>query len=85
MSLHNFQPNNILVTGGAGFIGANFIHYLLRHNKIAKIYNLDCLTYAGSKNYLDDLPESHRHYFIQGNICDAALVADILRRYSIDT
>jgi len=85
MLLQNFQPHNVLITGGAGFIGANFIHYLLKHNKTVNLYNLDCLTYAGSKDYLMDLPESQRHYFIQGNICDAALVIAILQRYHIDT
>ena len=49
MSLKNFQPHNVLITGGAGFIGANFVHYLLKQNNSINLYNLDCLTYAGSK------------------------------------
>lgn len=85
MLLPHFQPHNVLVTGGAGFIGANFIHYFLKQNKTVNLYNLDCLTYAGSKQYLMNLPDDNRHHFIHGNICDAALVADMMQCYKIDT
>jgi dTDP-glucose 4,6-dehydratase len=81
----NYQPRNILITGGAGFIGANFIRYLLTHDPRVQIYNLDLLTYAGSKNNLLNLPDPSRHHFIHGDICDASLVADILKNYEIDT
>jgi dTDP-glucose 4,6-dehydratase len=76
---------NVLVTGGAGFIGANFVRYLLETENETKIINLDLLTYAGSLENLKDLPHPDRHTFIQGDICDLELVSDIFRRYAIDT
>ncbi|RLC12974.1 MAG: dTDP-glucose 4,6-dehydratase [Deltaproteobacteria bacterium] len=76
---------NVLVTGGAGFIGSNFVRYLLKVEPEVRIVNLDALTYAGSSENLKDLPDPGRHVFIHGNICDRNLVADLLRRYQIDT
>ncbi|MFZ5820751.1 MAG: dTDP-glucose 4,6-dehydratase [Chloroflexota bacterium] len=76
---------NILITGGAGFIGANFVRYLLKAEPQARIVNLDALTYAGSLENLRDLPDPSRHTFIQGDICDAGLVERLMREYAIDT
>jgi dTDP-glucose 4,6-dehydratase len=76
---------NILVTGGAGFIGANFVRYLLKAEPQAKVVNLDLLTYAGSLENLKDLPDPERHFFVQGDICDADLVASLFREHQIDT
>ena len=76
---------NVLVTGGAGFIGSNFIHYLLKHSPDVQIINLDALTYAGSLVNLNDLPDPDRHTFIQGDICDRPLVDRLLHEYEIDT
>jgi dTDP-glucose 4,6-dehydratase len=76
---------NLLVTGGAGFIGSNFIHYILRTETGARIINLDALTYAGNLDNLSDLVDPSRHTFIQGDICDADLVGEIFKKYSIDT
>ena len=76
---------NILVTGGAGFIGSNFVHYLQRVELDVQIINLDILTYAGSLENLTDLPDAGRHTFVKGDICDRPLVDDLLRRYQIDT
>jgi len=75
----------MLVTGGAGFIGANFIHTVLRADRRVKIINLDALTYAGSLENLRDLPDPSRHVFVHGNICDRALVDGLLREHNIDT
>lgn len=80
-----YQPQNILVTGGAGFIGCNYIRYMLAKYKNISILNLDKLTYAGSLDNLADLPDPTRHQFIQGNICDQPLVDKLLRQYQIDT
>ena len=76
---------NILVTGGAGFIGSNFIRYLQDHQPSSKIVNLDLLTYAGSLQNLQDLPHPEQFVFIQGDVCDQALVEAILRDHQIDT
>jgi dTDP-glucose 4,6-dehydratase len=76
---------NVLVTGGAGFIGSNFIHYLLAERSDVYIVTLDALTYAGSLENLKDLSGSIRHTFVQGNICDNALIANLLRQHQIDT
>jgi dTDP-glucose 4,6-dehydratase len=76
---------NVLVTGGAGFIGSNFVRFLLRAEPDVHILDLDLLTYAGSLENLTDLPDPERHQFVQGNICDRALVEELLRKHNIDT
>lgn len=70
----------ILVTGGAGFIGANFVLDWLAQSDEA-IVNLDILSYAGNLESLGSLAEDERHVFIQGDICDTALVTRLLARY----
>jgi dTDP-glucose 4,6-dehydratase len=74
----------ILVTGGAGFIGSNFIRHLLQTQSDVFILNLDLLTYAGSLENLKELPFPDRYEFIKGDICDQPLVEDILRQHDID-
>jgi len=81
--MHKF--NSILVTGGAGFIGSNFIRYILQHETNIQIVNLDKLTYAGSLLNLQQLPSAHRYHFIHGDINDKQLVTRILQDYRIDT
>ncbi|MBC8509859.1 MAG: dTDP-glucose 4,6-dehydratase [Anaerolineales bacterium] len=76
---------NVLVTGGAGFIGSNFIRYLLRKEPGVRIINLDALTYAGHMENLTDLPDQDRHVFVEGNICDRDLICQLLHQYDIDT
>lgn len=76
---------NVLVTGGAGFIGSNFIHYLLRAEKDIRLVNLDALTYAGNLGSLMDAADDPRYSFIHGNICDEAQVDSVLREHEIDT
>jgi dTDP-glucose 4,6-dehydratase len=75
----------MLITGGAGFIGANFIRFVLSNEPDIQIINLDKLTYAGSLNNLQNLPNEKRHHFIQGDISDAALVKHVLHHHHIDT
>jgi dTDP-glucose 4,6-dehydratase len=76
---------NILVTGGAGFIGSNFVRYLLQAEPEVRVINLDLLSYAGSQENLKDLPFPERHTFVRGDICDRPLVDHLLHLYKIDT
>lgn len=74
---------NILVTGGCGFIGTNFIQTVFE-NKNDHIVNLDKLTYAGNPRNLEQFANDNRYTFVHGDINDAALVATCLREYKID-
>ena len=67
-----------LVTGGAGFIGSNYIRYMLKKHKDVEIINLDKLTYAGNLDNLKDIEEDSRYTFIKGDICDEVLVNRIM-------
>ena len=69
----------LLVTGGAGFIGSNFIRYVLRTHPDDSVVNLDKLTYAGNPANLADLADDPRYTFVQGDVCDAALVREVAR------
>lgn len=78
--------STILVTGGAGFIGSNFIQYILAHApSCALILNLDLLTYAGNLENLKEAENDPRYRFIRGDVRDAALVDRIFQEYDIDT
>ncbi|MBN8580379.1 MAG: dTDP-glucose 4,6-dehydratase [Anaerolineae bacterium] len=76
---------NVLVTGGAGFIGSNFIHYLIQTEANVNIINLDALTYAGNLSNLSSVENHPRYRFVQGNICDADAMDNLLREHEIDT
>ncbi|MFH1661547.1 MAG: dTDP-glucose 4,6-dehydratase [Candidatus Falkowbacteria bacterium] len=69
----------LLVTGGAGFIGSNFIHYWLKKYPDDKIVNLDVLTYAGNLENLSDIENNENYKFVKGDICDANLVNDLVK------
>jgi dTDP-glucose 4,6-dehydratase len=75
----------ILVTGGCGFIGSNYIHYLLNSTDSVAVVNLDALTYAGNPANLAAIAADPRYTFVHGDITDATLVADLFSRYAIDT
>jgi dTDP-glucose 4,6-dehydratase len=76
---------NVLVTGGAGFIGANFIRHMLSKYPNIRIFNVDALTYAGDMSNLGNLPDPYRHIFIPGSINNKQLVDDVLAENHIDT
>jgi len=73
-----------LVTGGAGFIGSNFIHHMINKYSEVKIINLDKLTYAGNLENLKDVENSPNYTFIQGDICDKELVEKLFLKNDID-
>ncbi len=75
----------VLVTGGAGFIGANFVHYLLREKDIDLLVNLDLLTYAGNLENLLSVQSDPRYHFVHGDIRDRALVGELFRKFDFDT
>jgi len=68
----------ILVTGGAGFIGSHFVRCLLRQHPEYQVTNIDKLTYAGNRDNLRDVEDDPRYRFVQGDICDAALVDEVV-------
>ena len=76
---------HLLVTGGAGFIGSNFIRFILAADENVEVVNLDALTYAGSLENLKEIPSPERHLFVQGDICDLSHVVHLLRQHRIDT
>ncbi len=78
---------HLLVTGGCGFIGSNFIHHMLATHADVVIVNLDKLTYAGNRKNLVSIEAAHldkRYFFVHGDICDQTLVPELLRKFSFD-
>ena len=76
--------SKLLITGGAGFIGANFVHYRRRLHPNDLIVVLDALTYAGNRANLDSMQGHQRFEFVHGDICDAPLVQSLFRRHDFD-
>lgn len=81
----NYNPQHLLVTGGAGFIGTNFVHYWLEHYPASKLIVLDALTYAGRRENLQQLEQQANFRFVHGDILDQALVEQLLQQENIDT
>lgn len=80
-----YIPRNVLITGGAGFIGCHFVRSLLEADAAVRVVNLDVLTYAGVLENLQDLPAPDRHLLVRGDICDRPLIERLLREHAIDT
>lgn len=78
-------PRRLLITGGAGFIGSNFVHYWCEHYQSDRIVVLDALTYAGNRSNLAELEAQENFRFVQGDICDRSLVEALLQQEEIDT
>ncbi len=72
---------NILITGGAGFIGANFVTYFIEGNPDINVVNLDKLTYAGDLANLEEVANNSRYTFVQGDICDRELIETLFEKY----
>lgn len=82
---HSRPDRRILITGGAGFIGSNFVHHWCQQYPNDRVVVLDALTYAGNLNNLAALQNNPQFRFVQGNICDAVLVQNLLQEEAIDT
>jgi dTDP-glucose 4,6-dehydratase len=80
----NQLTGTILVTGGMGFIGSNFIRYLLREHPAVRIVNLDKVTYAGNPRNLADIQQDPRYAFLQADVCDAEAVGKALASHGAD-
>jgi len=76
---------NVMVTGGAGFIGSNFVRHLLATQLELQVVTVDALTYAGCMENLENLPDPERHTFIRGSILNQPLLERIFREHQIDT
>jgi dTDP-glucose 4,6-dehydratase len=81
----NFEPHNVCITGGAGFIGANFVRHWLDRGGQGRVVVLDALTYAGNLQSLAGLERDPRYVFVRGDICDERAVGGIFEQYRIDT
>ncbi len=79
------EQRNVLVTGGAGFIGANFALYWLEQHKNDKVIVLDALTYAGNRANLASVEQNPNFTFVQGDICDTALVESLIKQHQLNT
>ena len=77
------EKKSVLVTGGAGFIGANFVPYMVAKYPEYRIINLDKLTYAGNLDNLEECAGAGNYVFVQGDICDAKLVDALFEKYDI--
>jgi dTDP-glucose 4,6-dehydratase len=72
---------NILITGGAGFIGANFVPYFVENNSNYHLVNLDLLTYAGNLENVSEVENHSRYTFVQGDICDRNFIEELFQKY----
>jgi dTDP-glucose 4,6-dehydratase len=81
----SFEPRNLFITGGAGFIGSNFVHHWLANTREGRVVVFDALTYAGNIDSLSDIANNPRYLFIKGDICDEDEVRGLLAQHQIDT
>ncbi|MCI5150286.1 MAG: NAD-dependent epimerase/dehydratase family protein, partial [Candidatus Electrothrix sp. MAN1_4] len=79
------MAKTVLVTGGCGFIGANFVRLLLETRQDWRVINLDKLTYAGNLHNLDEVAHHPNYHFFRGDICDQALLDNLFQEEQIDT
>jgi dTDP-glucose 4,6-dehydratase len=77
--------HSVLVTGGAGFIGSNFVRHMLASARGVRVVNFDKLTYAGNLENLRDVQDHDAYVFVRGDICDAAAVQAVMKKHDVDT
>jgi dTDP-glucose 4,6-dehydratase len=80
-----FSPEAVLVTGGAGFIGSNFVRFVLQHGGDVRVVNLDCLTYAGNLESLAEVTDDPRYAFAKVDVCDTKKVREVCREHGVDS
>lgn len=85
MQQENTQPRKLLITGGAGFIGSNFVYHWCQNYPQDRVVVLDALTYAGNRQTLASLEAKSAIKFVQGDICDRQLIEELLESEDIDT
>ena len=85
MSDTTFSPKTVLVTGGAGFIGSNFVKFVLGQHPRTKVVNLDCLTYAGNLENLADVSDDPRYIFAKIDICETDKVVVVCQEHGVDS
>jgi len=78
--LKNMSRKNILLTGGAGFIGSNFVPYFVKKYPNSHMFNLDKLTYAGNLDNLNEITDCENYTFIEGDICDRSLIIELFAK-----
>lgn len=76
---------NILITGGAGFIGSNFVHYCRKNDNDINITVIDALTYAGNRGNIECFEKEQGYEFVHGDICDESLLHDLIHKNDVDT
>jgi dTDP-glucose 4,6-dehydratase len=83
--LADHRIESVLVTGGAGFIGSNFVRMLVERRPGLRVVNFDALTYAGNLENVAELDGRDGYAFVKGDICDGALVLETLKKHAVDT
>jgi len=81
----SYEPRNVLITGGAGFIGANFVRHWLEQSREGRVIVLDALTYAGNAASLEGITNDPRYGFVRADICDERTVRELIETQCIDT
>ena len=83
--LNGAEGMNVLITGGAGFIGSHYVERIMENESVDQVITLDFLTYAGDKDNLKHVMKNPKHVFVHGDICDRSLLEEVFRKYDIES